>query len=71
MKEKDKILPSINYHLWRPCNMSCKFCFATFEDTKIKLPKGHLNKTDSLKLIDKIIDAGFKKITFAGGEPTL
>ncbi len=25
-------IPSVNYHLWRPCNMRCEFCFATFQD---------------------------------------
>jgi len=65
-------IPSINYHLWEPCNMKCKFCFATFQDVKSTvLPKGHLSKNDSLKVIDEIIKAGYSKITFAGGEPTL
>jgi len=52
--------------------MKCKFCFATFQDVKSTiLPKGHLSKDDSLKVIDEIIKAGYSKITFAGGEPTL
>lgn len=51
--------------------MGCKFCFATFADSKDFLPKGHLSKDESLQLIDKIIETGFDKITFAGGEPTL
>ena len=25
-------VPAVNYHLWKPCNMRCGFCFATFED---------------------------------------
>jgi radical S-adenosyl methionine domain-containing protein 2 len=67
----NKMIPSINYHLWKPCNASCKFCFASFEDTKEYLPKGHLSKEESFELIDEIILAGFDKITFVGGEPTL
>lgn len=52
--------------------MKCKFCFATFQDVKSTvLPKGHLSRIDSLKVIDEIIKAGYSKITFAGGEPTL
>ena len=52
--------------------MKCKFCFATFQDVKSTiLPKGHLSKKDSLKVIDEIIKSGYSKITFAGGEPTL
>jgi radical S-adenosyl methionine domain-containing protein 2 len=65
-------IPSVNYHLWEPCNMKCKFCFATFQDVKQTiLPKGHLSREESLLVVDALIAAGFEKITFAGGEPTL
>ena len=65
-------IPSVNYHLWEPCNMRCKFCFATFQDVKQSiLPKGHLPKEDALQLIKLFADFGFEKITFVGGEPTL
>lgn len=70
-KKIGKIIPSVNYHLWEPCNMRCKFCFATFQDTKVILPKGHLPKEESIMLVRKIAKSDFKKITFAGGEPTL
>lgn len=66
------IIPSVNFHLWEPCNMRCKFCFATFRDVKQTiLPKGHLPKKQALKVVQELANAGFKKITFAGGEPTL
>lgn len=65
------VIPSVNYHLWRACNANCGFCFATFEDSKGYIPKGHLSEEESIRIIDEIISAGFKKITFAGGEPTL
>lgn len=64
-------IPSVNYHLIRPCNMSCKYCFATFNDSKKDFPKGMLSKNESLNLIDRLVKTGFEKITFAGGEPTL
>lgn len=65
-------IPSINFHLWEPCNMRCKFCFATFQDVKQTiLPKGHLPEQDALKVVEQIAAAGFEKITFAGGEPLL
>ena len=52
--------------------MRCKFCFATFQDVKQTiLPKGHLPKKQALKVVQELANAGFKKITFAGGEPTL
>ena len=66
-------IPSINFHLWEPCNMRCGFCFATFQDVKqeMDLPKGHLPKADHISVIDQIAEFGFKKINFAGGEPML
>ena len=66
-------VPSVNFHLWEPCNMRCGFCFATFQDVKreMKLPKGHLPKEDCLLVVDQIAAFGFEKINFAGGEPTL
>lgn len=63
--------PSVNYHLWQPCNMRCSFCFATFDDVVAEvLPRGHLPREDALQLT-RMLAARFQKITFAGGEPTL
>ena len=65
-------VPSVNYHLWKPCNMRCEFCFATFQDIDTYiLPKGHLGREGCLSVVESLVDAGFKKINFAGGEPTL
>ena len=65
-------IPSVNYHLWKPCNMECKFCFATFQDIHPDiLPKGHLGRDDSQSVVESLAVAGFRKINFAGGEPTL
>ena len=65
-------IPSVNYHLWKPCNMSCGFCFATFQDIHPRiLPKGHLGREASLSVVEQLAQAGFQKINFAGGEPTL
>lgn len=64
--------PSVNFHLWEPCNMRCRFCFATFQDVKqTVLPRGHLPRDQSLAVVGQLAAAGFDKITFAGGEPTL
>ncbi|HIA36028.1 MAG TPA: radical SAM protein, partial [Flavobacteriales bacterium] len=66
------MIPSVNFHLWEPCNMRCKFCFATFQDVKNSiLPKGHLPKQDAIEVVLQLAEIGFEKITFAGGEPTL
>ncbi len=65
-------IPAVNFHLWEPCNMRCKFCFATFQDVKQSiLPKGHLPREQAVQVVQQLADFGFQKITFAGGEPTL
>ena len=65
-------VPSVNYHLWKACNMRCSFCFATFQDIPSQmLPKGHLGRDDSISVVETLAQAGFRKINFAGGEPTL
>lgn len=65
-------IPSVNYHLWKPCNMKCGFCFATFDDiAQDLLPKGHLGREDSMSVVHALAEEGFRKINFAGGEPTL
>lgn len=63
--------PSVNFHLWKPCNMRCRFCFATFEDIPPEvLPEGHLPREKAIRLVG-VLARAFDKITFAGGEPTL
>ncbi|MFW5658642.1 MAG: viperin family antiviral radical SAM protein [Bacteroidota bacterium] len=62
---------TLNFHFWRPCNYTCKFCYAGFEDTKSALPKGHLPQADGEQIIRLAADFGFYKINFVGGEPTL
>ena len=65
-------IPSVNFHLWKPCNMRCRFCFATFQDIgQDVLPKGHLSREGCFAVADALVSAGFDKINFAGGEPTL
>ena len=52
--------------------MKCRFCFATFQDVvQDALPEGHLPREDSLEVVQAMAAAGFDKINFAGGEPTL
>ncbi|MCE9580085.1 MAG: viperin family antiviral radical SAM protein [Deltaproteobacteria bacterium] len=57
---------AVNFHLWRPCNDACTFCFATFDDVR-----GHLTAEDAVRLIGVLRAAGTEKLNFAGGEPTL
>jgi radical S-adenosyl methionine domain-containing protein 2 len=63
--------PSVNYHLWAPCNMRCRFCFAPFQDVVAEVvPKGHLPRETSVQLTS-VLASRFAKVSFAGGEPTL
>ena len=65
-------IPSVNFHLWKPCNMRCRFCFATVQDVgRNDLPKGHLSRKECLAVVEALATAGFDKINFAGGEPIL
>lgn len=57
---------AVNFHLYKPCDVRCLFCFATFRGVR-----GHLSWDDARRLIERLRDAGVQKITFAGGEPTL
>lgn len=57
---------AINFHLYKPCDARCGFCYATFRDVR-----GHLALDDARRLIDALREAGAEKLTFAGGEPTL
>ena len=64
-------IPSVNFHFWQPCNMRCGFCFAQFQDVKASiLPKGRMEREDCIAIVRQVA-AGFEKINFAGGEPTL
>ncbi|MEX6627629.1 viperin family antiviral radical SAM protein [Tenacibaculum salmonis] len=63
----NSVIPVVNYHLWKACNYKCKFCFGTFNDVK----KNNLKTEEAKQVVQKIVDYGFEKITFSGGEPTL
>ncbi len=57
---------AVNFHLYKPCNYRCRFCFATYRDIE-----GHLPLADALALLRALREAGADKLNFAGGEPTL
>lgn len=62
------IFETVSFHIVKPCNMSCKFCFATFQDQHVI---NQLPLTDAMNIITKLKEAGVEKITFAGGEPMM
>lgn len=63
-----KIFETVSFHIVKPCNMKCKFCYATFDDFKVAK---QLSIDDIKIILDKLYNAGVKKVTFAGGEPML
>lgn len=64
----DKIFETVSFHVVKPCNMECKFCYAKFDDFKVD---NQLNYEYVCTIIFKLYKAGVEKITFAGGEPML
>lgn len=64
----EKFFETASFHIVKPCNMACKFCYATFDDMKVG---NQLSKMDCFIILDKLKEAGLQKITFAGGEPLL
>ena len=64
-------VPTVNFHLWAPCDMGCRFCFAPFHDVRAALPKGHLPQADAVAVVGALAAAGFERVNFVGGEPLL
>lgn len=65
---KEPFFETASFHIVKPCNMKCKFCYATFEDMRAI---SQLSKFNVFDILDKLKEAGLQKITFAGGEPLL
>lgn len=64
--------PAVNFHLWKPCNLRCKFCYAVFnDDARLRAVRTGLGEADARRIVDLLRPAGAEKITFVGGEPTL
>ena len=59
---------TVSFHLVKPCNYSCKFCYATYNSFKVGQ---QLDSIDVMIILKKLKDAGLQKVTFAGGEPML
>ena len=64
----NKTPETASFHVTEPCNMGCKFCYATFKDFKVGKM---IDIFDAMVCIKKLYEAGVQKITFAGGEPLL
>lgn len=62
------IFETVSFHIVKPCNMKCKFCYATFDDFKVNK---QLTVPEICLILNKLKEAGVQKVTFAGGEPML
>lgn len=63
-----KFFETASFHIVKPCNMKCKFCYATFDDMTVA---NQIQLTYVYDILEKLKEAGLQKITFAGGEPLL
>lgn len=67
MNEEHPSVPiAVNFHLYKPCNYRCRFCFATYRDIE-----GQISPPEARALLQVLREAGCQKLNFAGGEPTL
>lgn len=60
--------PTVNLHLVAHCNMKCAYCYARFIDER---QERRLPLEDLTEIIDQLAEQRVRRITFAGGEPTL
>ena len=60
------MITTVNYHIKKACNYSCKFCFAHFNGAKESC---HSDQEAIVRMIANRDDV--HKINFVGGEPTL
>lgn len=60
-------LASINLHINRDCDAACRFCYATFRDTR----RARIPTEEAQEILTRLRGEGRQKVNFAGGEPTL
>jgi radical S-adenosyl methionine domain-containing protein 2 len=62
------MITTVNFHLTKACNFKCRYCYAKFND----IHGTGLSKNEQFQLVHLLAESGkFRKINFAGGEPTL
>ena len=59
-----KMPNSVCWNITSRCNEKCKFCYRDRDSREVSF-------ADKKKVIDRIVAAGIRKLTFAGGEPLL
>lgn len=67
-------LEFVNWHMTAMCNYSCRSCFVTLNGLRASSPPQtplHLPRRDAGSLLRALRNAGARKLTLAGGEPSL
>ena len=62
--EMEKIPNSTCWNITSRCNDKCQFCYRE-QNSK------ELSFEEQKRVIDKVVESGIRKLTFAGGEPLL
>ena len=76
MKQQATLPVTVNYHLNKNCNFRCKGCYATFNDDPT-VRGAMLPRDEMFRIVEQVAAAPLpegkaaRKLTFAGGEPTL
>ena len=75
-KSRRNLPVAVNYHLNKNCNFRCKGCYAVFNDSPkargVMLPRDQMFAlVDAIAAVPLPIGSPVRKLTFAGGEPTL
>ncbi|MCB9729104.1 MAG: radical SAM protein [Deltaproteobacteria bacterium] len=60
--------PTVNLHLVAHCNYACRYCYARFESER-RVPRTQVDAW--IRLLRLLPEHGVRRVTFAGGEPTL
>jgi len=67
-KSRRKFTPlSVFFNLTDKCNLRCKYCYLSFDERNCK----ELDLLQVKSVIDKLVKAGTRRISFTGGEPLL
>jgi radical S-adenosyl methionine domain-containing protein 2 len=69
MTARNSLPQSVNFHLTKACNFTCKYCHSQFRDSKRSVTQEEAHKI--VKLIAETPGTQQRKITLVGGEPTL
>lgn len=63
---------TMNWHITYQCNYSCSFCFFRNPDGRVpQSPRLGMTLGQAYGILEKVKDAGIRRINYAGGEPTL